>query len=1041
LFCKRYFLQDLLGEGGMGAVYRAQDRLTGQPVALKRVLAPTDQLLFNSRSETVDARLALAQEFQTLASLRHPNIISVLDYGFDEQQQPYFTMDLLVGAQSILKAGQQQSFAGRIDILIQMLRALTYLHRRGIVHRDLKPGNVMVVDGTVKVLDFGLSIGIGQHSAAAGTLAYMAPEILEGGTASAAADLYSVGVIAFELLSGRRLYSATSLSALIDEVLGKEPDLDPIGVSAPVASVLRRLLAKAPEKRYADSSEVIRDLSAATGQPAALETLAIRESFLQAARLVGRDEELARLSAALDTALRGEGSAWLIGGESGVGKSRFLNELATLGLIRGALVLRGQAVSEGGAPYQVWRDVLRRLALAADLNDTEASVLAVLTPDIATLLNRPIARVPDIEPMAAQARLLNVVSAVFRRHQQPVVVVLEDIHWAGVESLAVLAQLAQMAPKLRLLVVGTYRDDERPDLPDVLPGMHLLKLNRLTEEGIAKLSQSMLGEAGRQPHLLQLLQRETEGNVFFLVEVVRALAEEAGQLAEIGRTALPDSVSAGGVQRLLQRRLDRVPPSARPLMQTAAVLGRELDLAVLQVCAGSIDMQRWLLDCANAAVLEVQDQRWRFAHDKLREAVLSALEPQARARLHAQAASAIETVYPGDPRHAASLAYHWRIAGEPVKEMKYARQAGVEARNVSAFVEAIAFFQRALELAANIVDDRLRWQGYLNEQLGGTLFWMGRWNESRSHFEAGLASARQIGDQPVIAAALNGLADVALQQGSYIEAEAYYGESLGIGQAINNADVLTHALTGLGDVAWRVGAYRQSQEYLEENLALARSTGKLPSVINALNMLGIAYSMQKKYEQAKACFGEAVRLAQESGNRARVAQALGNLGEVARIEHRYDEARQYLRETLAIDIEVDNRYGQANTLYSLGALAYHRQAYDEARRYFFRALQMGRQIGSVPLILGTLVGFGRLLAQEGQIERGAELLGLALNHPGISSDLKEEEALPFLAELEARPEQDVIRLALKRGQTLDLAAVAETILAENAALAQDDQPD
>jgi tetratricopeptide (TPR) repeat protein len=211
-------------------------------------------------------------------------------------------------------------------------------------------------------------------------------------------------------------------------------------------------------------------------------------------------------------------------------------------------------------------------------------------------------------------------------------------------------------------------------------------------------------------------------------------------------------------------------------------------------------------------------------------------------------------------------------------------------------------------------------------------------------------------------------------------------------------------------------------------------------VINALNMLGIAYSMQKKYEQAKACFGEAVRLAQESGNRARVAQALGNLGEVARIERHYDEARKYLRETLAIDLEVDNRYGQANTLYSLGALAYHMQAYDEARRYFFRALQMGRQIGSVPLILGTLVGFGRLLAQEGQLERGAELLGLALNHPGISSDLKEEEALPFLAELEARPEQDTIHLALKRGEMLDLAAVAEAILMENAVLAQDDQP-
>src|SRR5262245_25672679 len=219
LFGKRYVLQALLGEGGMGAVYQAFDRLTGTSVALKRVLAPTEQLSFNSRSEAVDPRMALAQEFQVLASLRHPNIISVLDYGFDDQRQPYFTMDLLGGAKTILRAGQGKPITSRVNLLIQTLQALAYLHRRGIVHRDLKPGNVLVSGGQAKVLDFGLSVDMGQASGVVGTLAYMAPEVLNGEPASTASDLYSIGVIAYELLSGHRLFDADSVSDLIDHIL------------------------------------------------------------------------------------------------------------------------------------------------------------------------------------------------------------------------------------------------------------------------------------------------------------------------------------------------------------------------------------------------------------------------------------------------------------------------------------------------------------------------------------------------------------------------------------------------------------------------------------------------------------------------------------------------------------------------------------------------------------------------------------------------------------------------------------------------------
>src|SRR4051812_21003911 len=182
LIGKRYQLLDKLGAGGMGVVYRATDRLTGQTVALKQVIpstidpdtAPTIYL-----GKESSFQLALAQEFRTLASLRHPNIISVLDYGFDQTRQPYFTMDLLENAVTINEAAVGLPLAEKIDLIIQTLRALTYLHRRAILHLDLKPGNVMVTDGQVKVLDFGLSSGRNEsHRETTGTLAYMAPEIM-----------------------------------------------------------------------------------------------------------------------------------------------------------------------------------------------------------------------------------------------------------------------------------------------------------------------------------------------------------------------------------------------------------------------------------------------------------------------------------------------------------------------------------------------------------------------------------------------------------------------------------------------------------------------------------------------------------------------------------------------------------------------------------------------------------------------------------------------------------------------------------------------
>jgi hypothetical protein len=362
----RYQILNELGSGGMGEVFRVLDRLTGRVATLKRLKAA--HTLESDSIGAADCRIALAQEFRLLATLRHPNIISVLDYGFDANGDPYFTMDLEENARTIIEAARGRPLAIQAELIAQALRALVYLHRHGIIHRDLKPENLVVVRDQVKLLDFGLSahrtLVADDGGTAVGTPAYMAPEVLLGGAASERSDLYALGLIVYELLTGRYPFDDSTPAALYADALRTPLPRPTDELDERLIRLIARLLAKEPAQRYGAAEEVIRDLGQALGQSLPVETVATRESFLQAAPFVGRAAELAELNAAMLAAADGNGGTWLIGGESGVGKSRLLDEIRVQALARGIVVLGGQVVSRGGSPYHLWRDVRDQSAAA-----------------------------------------------------------------------------------------------------------------------------------------------------------------------------------------------------------------------------------------------------------------------------------------------------------------------------------------------------------------------------------------------------------------------------------------------------------------------------------------------------------------------------------------------------------------------------------------------------------------------------------------------------------------------------------------------------
>ncbi|HVU12019.1 MAG TPA: serine/threonine-protein kinase, partial [Phototrophicaceae bacterium] len=489
LASKRYRVGEVIGAGGMGSVYHCDDRLTGQVVALKSVNLERAGSI-NSES----LRLAITREFETLATLHHPHVVEVIDYGFDTAQQPYFTMAYLDHAQPLDEAARSMPLAGRVELLIQILQALAYLHRRGVIHHDLKPHNVLVdAQGKVKVLDFGVALLRTNQSRqrSTGTLAYMAPEILQGRPASEVSDLYALGVLAYELIAGLHPFALHDLRRLLFQIVNEAPDLSLLPDEG-LRRIIGRLLAKDPAARYQDANTVIQELCQALDLPLPEENAAIRESFLTAAVFIGRQHELERLNEGLEGALRGELSAWLIGGESGVGKSRLLDEIRIQALVKGVQVLRGQAVEGGGLRYQAWRDVLPPLILSSEISDFEASVLSEVVPQIGALIDREVTPAAPLAGRGQHQRLSETICALFQRQTRPIALFLEDLQWTT-ESRQILQDLLLVAAKLRLFIIGTFRNDEAPHLPEQLAQMQLIGLERLSSGEIAELSYGMIG--------------------------------------------------------------------------------------------------------------------------------------------------------------------------------------------------------------------------------------------------------------------------------------------------------------------------------------------------------------------------------------------------------------------------------------------------------------------------------------------------------------------------------------------------------------------
>lgn len=996
---KRYKLLQELGRGGMGVVYKAQDRLQNQIVALKQVTIASESLQFAQRQNgELESKpsVALAHEFRTLASLRHPHIISVLDYGFDELHRPFFTMEYLENSQPFHLASQDLPLEKRLELTIQMLHALVYLHRRNLIHRDLKPENVLVVEEDnklqVKVLDFGVANEVhtgGEYDEIVGTLAYIAPEIFQGMSSSIASDLYAVGVMLYELFHGKHPFEARFASDLLQMVLSVIPKIDVNSLHPELASSIARLLHKDPAERYEDAQELIEVYANMINRADLAENNSIRESFLQAAKFVGRDEELALLKSALKVIFTDDplGSAWLIGGESGVGKSRLSEELRTIALVEGALVLKGEGVAGGGLPYQLWRDVARRLVLATDdISDIEASVLQEIVPDIASLIGREVRKPETLTGMASVERLSLTLLDLLSRQAKPVVLILSDLHWMST-SLLVLQKLLKSVKTLPLLIIASYRNDERADLAETLSDMRLITLKRLSLDAIEKLSNAMLGKDTTRD-VVTFIQQHSEGNAFFIIEIVRALADHAGQFSDIGHLTLPQSIITGGIDLIIQRRLALVGADYEQALKVAAIAGRIVDPKILKQALGDDYKSDFLQRCSDASVLEIHAEKWRFTHNKLREFLLTALSEQEKIALNKQVAEAIETVYPDDVARAHILSLHYLAAKNKQKATYYGLMAAKQMANTSTYQEAVTLLQDVLRLLgddANFAEKLME----IYVALGRYYENLSLYDNSLSYFLQGLDLARASKNDYYTAFSLNGLGVIAYNQSEFDKAEVYLNESLDIARRVDASEIIAMSLKHRSNIYSVEGAYQKSDGDLQEALSLNRAGNFQVESAGCLNNLGVNAYMRGDYAEAKRYYSQALDLYQKIGYRTGIALCESNLGDVS-----YDDGHEvqlaHYQRGLKIYREVNNQWGVALCLDNMASTLITMKRFEQAYDALQESISISRVIGDQYSVMYSYGNLGLLYYVQAKYQQSIDACQESLK---LAEDIDETDVI------------------------------------------------
>lgn len=962
---ERYKIERKIGDGRLGTVFKAVDIKQNTPVALK-VLSP-------SFSEgAIERFLRQARE---IIDLIHPNIADVYDCDVDRGIS--FMAEEFVEGKTLRNLldehpGQPLPLNMALGIIESITRALEYAHARDIVHGDLKSKNILL-SSVVKISDFGLGRLESGRSLlnlnvplALVTARYLAPEQVLGHPLDARTDLYALGVIMYEMLTGRPPFEGTDQEVLEHHL--NTPPTPPREFNAVISQSLEylivRLLDKDPNKRYATARQVRFVLNGmiliSSGEVEPYPFAGVRWPAL-----AGRQIELQQLLDLWQESFSGRGQIVLLNGESGIGRTRLIQEF--ISTVDEATVLIGQCQPlEGGLPYYPFVSALRSYFSPINTEKIKKDTIRVwqeiiqLVPETGHLV--PSIRLPNSGEAFTQGTLSTLSETMDQAtKKRPWLLVIDDLQWIDSASISLLNYLVHRAGNLGLMIVMIYDEGELQQKEALVNALERFnRLSNCTTISPGPLSQAetkeLLEEIWSQSVPIDLgtaIYNRSAGNPLMIAEVARGLIDDGivnwqegrwyfGPVAEV---TLPQNINEAVI-----RRFDGLDRETRTLLNQAAILGSTFKLEdLIEVTTLSLPRVLESMDIAleRQFLEEVPgEQTLRFSHSLVRQTLYHNLSFMKRRTLHREAGELLERRYAQQRDMANSLAHHFLEAGELEKGLTYSVQAATQASGIYASQIALYWYTRALEIMDHLSDDRsIQYQSFevltarerLHNQLG-----------QRQAQLADLVSLQHL------AKVLNEPTKEAIthyRRSAYEQLLSRFDEAVAEAQAgliasrqANNLIIESKSLLQLAQLEAHQGQFDQAFEYLTLAYDHSKKAKSQRTEAKILNGMGMIYKLLGDYNESAACYQKALAISQLVSDRHGQATYLSNLADILLIKGNYTRAEPYQQQALLLNQTIGLKQGEATSLYRLALIYKALGQYEVALRYANRAVAIHRGI-------------------------------------------------------------------------------------------------
>jgi len=953
-----------------------------------------------------------------------------------------------------------------LTIFRRLCTALAFMHGEGMVHRDLKPDNVFLIEGNRPILvDFGLMAQFRgeQHreslmieGARKGTLQYIAPEQVRGEFVDARADLYALGCIIYKMIVGHPPFLGEPVKVIQGHLYKEATPISQLipGIPDELEQLIARLMAKDPRKRlgYADTvAAMLTKLGAEDPDAAASPN---PRAYHYRSGFVGRQEVKQLSRHFLHKLKNGVGALALVGGEGGVGKTRFIMELGREITRQDVFVLTGRNNVNGARPLEMFRQPLQSVAdrcRARGVEETDllfglrGKVLATYEPSIEKLPGQ--SQYPDpvkLPADAAKLRLFSYLAETFSvlSKETKIMFALDDLQWADDLSLEFLEFVHQsgLIERSPILFVCTYRQEELGEhIAEIvnLPGNQRIDLDRLSEDAVEDMIGNMLAISPVPSDLSRHLNRHSEGNPLFIAEYLHTAIEEGlldrddlgnWQVAESSevvnvKTDFASLPMPSSLQDLFNRRLSDLPVYSQNLAEAASVVGRQSDIGLLSAMTSMADndILDGLDDLCRRHVFNRSDLEMSFVHEKIRELIYCELSAQKKQDLHLSAALEMEKLYTSKKDDIlADLGKHWEMAGHTQKAKMYYLSAARLVQDRFAMADAERLYGAYLKLVSEPTEESVE----IRNELGVVLREQGKNEEAIEEHQSAFQEAQTIGNWPAIAASFDNRGLVYWRTGKISRARAYFEMALSMYKEVFDYKSEAISLRHMAIINIIEGKMNKAGSLFHEALKIHRKVNDQISEAHTLGNMAIFYRDIGKMKEAETLFKESLTLSRQLNDRRIEGVLLSNFANLHYDQGNIENARDLFNKALEINQEVGDRRTEGVTLSNFSNLLKETGDLDEAQKLSERALIIHREVGSRQFESNTLINLAILNFFQGKVEETKKLLDQAMSNARTVGDKRAEGIiLGWFATLARLVEND-----LKRAK--ELVQTAQNILLE-----------